>query len=105
MYKSLTGWGTRPGEAGDACPQACSTETLGVVPRAAWTITALFPHPPSLRSLSSGSCQLAQDPAELLSAMAQLLDPVHHVLGGGGRWVLQGSSFGGGHDATQEVAQ
>lgn len=36
----------------------------------------------------SGGCQLAQHPAELLGAVAQLLDPVHHVPGGGGRWVL-----------------
>ncbi|OBS81399.1 hypothetical protein A6R68_20427 [Neotoma lepida] len=29
---------------------------------------------------TSGSSQLAQDPAELLSTVAQLLDPVYHVL-------------------------
>lgn len=32
----------------------------------------------------SGSSQLAQDPAELLSAVVQFLDPVHHVLGSSG---------------------
>lgn len=55
--------------------------------------------------LFSGGCQLAEDPAELLGAVAQLLDSVHHVLGSSGRWVLQGGGLGGGHDATQEAAQ
>lgn len=42
------------------------------------------PQPPHPCPLLSGSSQLAQDPAELLSAVAQLLDPVYHVLGSGG---------------------
>lgn len=61
--------------------------SLGAWPCAARRLSgpchpALLPLP--LRGQHSGSGQLAQDAAELLGAVAQLLDPVHHVLGGGG---------------------
>lgn len=78
-------WNMYPGQLGPPLPSSPALHPSG--------------HP------LSGGCQLAQDPAELLGAVAQLLDPVHHVLGSSGRRVLQGSGLGGGHDATQQVAQ
>lgn len=97
MYKSLDSLGHQAwAELGCLSPRLQHGNSLGA--------GVVLPTP-SLHHGLSGCRQLAQDPAELLGAVAQLLDPVHHVLGGGGGRVLQGSGLGRGHDATQKVTQ
>lgn len=74
-----------PGQSGAPGPGRAG---VPVPTPAAWRLSQGGCRPPPDPHLSgpvlSGGGQLAQDPAELLGAVPQLLDPVHHVLGGGG---------------------